>query len=50
MMNWIMTIENKGGLISNVGYTNKTAEQIKDIEQKWITEGLRVIKVLKRGK
>ena len=47
-MNWVMTIENKGGLVSKVGYTNKTAEQIKDIEQKWIAEGMRVLRTSRR--
>lgn len=47
-MNWIMTLRNKAGLVSRVGYTNKTQEQIQQIKDKWITEGVDVIKVSSR--
>lgn len=47
-MNWVLTIRNKGGLVSKIGYTHKTAEQIKTIEKKWIDEGLEVIEVSRR--
>ena len=48
-MNWILTIQNKGGLVSKVGYTDKSRDQIEAIKNKWIDEGLKVLRVSQRA-
>ena len=48
-MSWILTIRNKAGIVSSIGYTHKTAEQIEAIKAKWIAEGVNVIRVKRRG-
>lgn len=48
-MNWILTIRNKAGLISKIGYTNKTIDQIESIKDRWIDEGMEVIQVSRKG-
>lgn len=48
-MNWTITIRNKAGIVSTVGYTYKTIDQIELIKARWISEGMEVIKVRRRG-
>lgn len=48
-MSWTLTIRNKAGIVSTVGYTHKTIEQIEAIKARWISEGMEVIKVTRRG-
>ena len=47
-MNWIITLKNQSGLITSVGYTHKTQEQIEQIKNKFIAQGLKIVKVTNR--
>jgi hypothetical protein len=48
-VNWIMTLRNKSGIVSKVGYTHKSRQDIESISAKWISEGVEVIKIEERG-
>ena len=43
-----MTLRNKAGHISKVGYVEKSQQQIEQIKDKWISEGVDVVEVSTR--